>query len=928
MICSVVGVMLCAACSTDKNTPASRQWQAFTTRYNVYYNGDEAFRNSLQEMERDYEDDYTRMLLTHPADARSDQKYPQPKGDFKRPIEKMQKAIQLHSIKKKPPKKKNTQQEKDFRAREEFNPFLHNAWMMLAQSQYFNGDFTGAASTFSYISKHFKWLPEVTTAAQIWQARAYAALGWTYEAENTLHTVKESQLTDQSLRNLYDITQASYLTRSGQLEKAIPYLQAAARHSSGSQTNRLWFLLGQIYEKLGRRDEAYKAFNEAGKGFSTAYRTKFNARIKRSEVYTGREVAKEVKSLLAMTRYQRNKEYLDQIYYAVGNLYMSRRDTVPALKYYRLAVEKSTRNGIDKALAQIALGNILFSERDYIQAQPCYAEAVPQISDAFPNYDVLKRRSDVLDELTVYAQNVHLQDSLLTLSRLTPEEQKKACQKIVDDLIRKEKEAARDSALQAAMDARPESNSPMSQQKPATPGMMSGGDKSWYFYNTMTRNAGKTEFQRRWGARKLEDDWRRRNKSVFAMESPEDTSADAAPSDSITAPADSVATAAASDPHKVEFYLKQIPNTEAERATANEVIQEGLYNMGIILKDKLEDFPAARTEFDDLLTRYPDNTYRLDVYYNLYLMAVRSDDSATAAHWRDMIIEHFPDSPYATAMRDPDYFSKLRRMHTIQEEMYAEAYQAYLDNDNTRVHTLTADMEREYPLSKILPKFIFIDALSYLTQGDAAKMSARLEEMLQRYPDTDMTTMAGAIIKGVKEGRKPMEGASNARGMIWDIQLSASPSEGGTEAREEFKDNPNSPHYLVYAFPRDSVNANRLLYDVARFNFSSFVVKDFDLEQMAFGNIGLLVVKGFDSLKDLEHYRTVMHKSDVTLPAEVTPIMISKYNFDLLLRQGRTFDEYFRFVDKVESTPPSERGKSLTPENNTQENNNTLPENE
>ncbi len=133
-------------------------------------------------MEDGYEDDFTRMLLTHPADARADETLPKPKGDFKRTIEKMQKAIQLHSIKKKPPKKSGSAKEKAFRARDEFNPFLHNAWLMFGKGQYFNGDFMGAAATFMYISRHFLWLPEVVTEAMLWQARCYAALDWTYEA--------------------------------------------------------------------------------------------------------------------------------------------------------------------------------------------------------------------------------------------------------------------------------------------------------------------------------------------------------------------------------------------------------------------------------------------------------------------------------------------------------------------------------------------------------------------------------------------------------------------------------------------------------------------------------------------------------------------------------------------------------------------------
>ena len=78
--------------------------------------------------------------------------------------------------------------------------------------------------------------------------------------------------------------------------------------------------------------------------------------------------------------------------------------------------------------------------------------------------------------------------------------------------------------------------------------------------------------------------------------------------------------------HYEEYYLKQIPSTDEEIATSNDVIQEGLYNMGVILKDKLEDLNSAEAEFNTLLTRYPDNVYRLDTYYNLYLMNMRRND--------------------------------------------------------------------------------------------------------------------------------------------------------------------------------------------------------------------------------------------------------------------------------------------------------------
>lgn len=910
---ALCALLILSACGTKKNTAASRNWQAFNTRYNVYYNGKTHYDEQLQLQEAGYEDDYTRTLLTHPAEAFNDTKLPQPTGDFKRSIEKMQKAIQLHSIKKKPAKRGSTPKEKAFRDREEFNPFLHNAWMTMGKSQYHAGDFSGAAATFFYISKHFKWLPDIVTEALLWQARSYVAMNWDYEAENVLHQVKPKMLKNKNLENLYNLVEAGYLVKGEKFKEAIPYLEKAAKTAKGSQKNRLYFLLGQAYANVGNKKSAYEAYKKAGSGISTAYRTKFNARIKQSEVYTGSNIKPEVRALKAMTRYARNREYEDQIYYAIGNLYLSRKDTAEAKANYILAIDKSIRNGIDKAMAQLALGAIYFEEKDYIKAQPCYSGALPLLNNSYPGYDQLKRRSDVLDELVVYADNVHLQDSLLTLSKMTPEEQLAICQKIVDELKKREKEEAEAAAREAYLAEQEGRNPNLMGEQSSTAGFITNGDNSWYFYNTMTKNAGKTEFQRRWGARRLEDDWRRRNKTVFAFEEVEEESetvenlsADGeAPLDS-AAMAQKEQIAKESDPHNVEYYLKDIPQTDEEREVCNDIIKEGLYNMGVILKDKLEDYPAARSEFEELMSRYPDNSYLLDVYYNMYLMAVREDDRVAAERWRQMILSHFPDSSYGKAMLDPDYFEKLREMHARQEAMYEEAYDAYLDNKNKTVHALTQDMEQNYPLSPILPKFIFIDALSYLTEGNYGQFKDRLTELLQKWPDTDMTPMAGSIVKNLNAGRVPHQGLSNSRGMIWDLRLTANADEeiASDGQPANFERDPEKPHYLVLAFPRDSVNANQLLYEIARFNFSSFVVKDFDLEPMSFGNIGLIVIKGFDNLRQLERYRTVMGESDFTLPESCRPIMISKANFELLLREGRSFEDYFRFEQEEPEEQP------------------------
>lgn len=921
-----LSLLLICACSTSKNTAASRRWQAFTTRYNVYYNGSEHYNEQLKTMESSYQDDYSRRVLMHPAEAHADPKQTKPTGDFKRTIEKMQKAIQLHSITKKPKKRSSSPKDKAFRAREEFNPFLHNAWLMMGRAQYYNGDFLGAASTFFYISRHFKWMPDVVDEAKLWQVRSYLALDWLYEAENILTHIKRDKLGNNSLKELYDFDQADYLVRSGKGAEAVPYLSAAASQAGGSQRNRLYYLLGQVQKDLGNKQQAYEAFAKAGKGSGTDYRTKFNARIAQSEVFAGANINSEVRALRSMARYQRNKEYQDQIYYAIGNLYLSRKDTAKAEENYAEAIEKSVNGGINKALPQLALGALYFDKHDYVKAQPLYSEALPSLTDNYPGYKAIKLRSDVLDELATYSGNVQLQDSLLALSRLSEEEQMKVAERLAAEYEKKKKEEEEEARRQEALAEAAAQGNPLAGKDNAPTQFQINSDKSWYFYNTQTKNAGKTEFQRRWGSRKLEDDWRRRNKNTFSFEdtdsSQEEDEENTTANDSIPEEQKQLLEAQA-DPTKPEYYLKDIPRTEQEIINANDIVQEGLYNMGVILKDKLEDFKESRRTFNELESRYPDNIYRLDVYYNMYLMDIRSKDESGAEKWRQLIVNDFPNSPYGQAMADPNYFDNLRRMDEIQEQMYEEAYKAYLADDNERVHKLTAEMEEKYPLSKVLPKFVFIDALSYVTDRNDEKFKERLSELLQKWPDTDMTSMASDMLKYINSGRKLNSGGGNTRGMLWETRLTneeGTPGAADGDTPANFDLDPTKPQLLVLAFPLDSINPNQILFDVARHNFSSFVVKDFDLEQMNFGNVGLLIIKGFANMKELEHYRTVMARDDnFSLPPQVRPIMISVANFDLLLRQGRSFEEYFKYEEdaaiqekeKLDS-PPAEESETET----------------
>ena len=907
-------VMAClTSCSLKKNTASTRNYTAFITKYNIYYNGDTHYKETLAEMEKTYEDDYTSLVLTHPAQAHTNEKATKPSGDFTRSIEKAQKAIQLRSIKKKPKKKsgkRNDPEYKEWLKRDEYNPFLHNAWMMMGRSQFMNGDFLGSASTFFYISKHFTWLPETVTESKLWQARSYCTMDWLYECEVIITRIKQEELTTKNLKFLYNVTYADFLIRSEKYADAVTYLREAVKLTSGAQKTRLNFLLGQILSRIGAKAEAYKAFDAAGKWSGASYRTKFNARIKQSEVYEGEDITKEVSALKRMARYARNKEYLDQIYYAIANLYLSKNDTTQAVKYYELAAEKSTRNGIDKAISQITLGELYFAMHKYDKAQPCYAEAVPLLPETYPNYKLLKKRSDVLDELAVYSQNVVLQDSLLYLSTLDKIQQLDIISVIIEELKKKEKEAEEEAKRESYLAERAAEGTGLKDNGSTPTQFTLNSDKSWYFYNTSAKNAGKTEFQKKWGRRKLEDDWRRRNKASFDFNDFEENSGDSEGNpqeqteemnDTTANPVDEKAAkereAKENDPHFPEYYLKQIPATDEERATSNEIIQEGLFNMAVILKDKLEDFSASLEEFDRLMTRYPENDYKLDVYYNIYLMFMRKGNTSLANRYRQMIVTEFPDSPYGIAMRDPNYIENLKVMEQRQEQIYADAYSAYLEDRNSEVHAAYELMMEQFATSKLMPKFMFIDALAYVTENNPDMFRDRLKTMLEKYPETDVTPIASAYLSGLAKGRKLHSGGSNTRGMLWNTRLTNDSAAVANESIAQFTLNPEEEQLFILLFPTDTVAANDLLFRVARHNFNSFVVSDFDLEVMNFGRLGLLIVKGFANLSELNNYRRVTAESaTLQLPPQVRPVIISVADFDKLLKEGRSFEEYFEYA--------------------------------
>jgi tetratricopeptide (TPR) repeat protein len=906
-------VCLLWSCSTKKNTKATRFYHAFNSRYNIYFNGKTSYDAALKSMQDGYEESYTDRILMYPISAQPKDKE-MPGGPFDLAIEKGNKAIKLHSIRTKPAKKpgwRNNPKQQAFQEQEEYNPFLKYCWLMIGQGQFYNADFLQAAATFSYISRHYIHDEEVVAEARIWQARSYAEMDWLYEAEDILNKLNINGIPKSKL-NDYDKVYADYLVKNKQFEQSIPYLKTAIKAEKNKrQRTRMKYLLGQLYAGEGQNEQAYKAFGEVIKA-NPPYELEFAARIRQTEVFSSGNYQKIVKMLQGMAKSDKNKDYLDQVYYALGNIYLSRKDTAQAITNYELGVEKATREGMDKAILWIRLGDIYFKQRDYIKAQPCFSGAVGIIQKEYKEYDRIAKQSAVLDELVVHAEAVHLQDSLQTLARMPEDERLAVIDKIIEQVIKEEEEVQRDAEREAYLAEQEAAGTGIDRPGTETNVLTipTAGGGAFYFYNPQTVSQGKTQFQRKWGRRTLEDDWRRKNKRMTTFEemtggnSPgqEEENEQTTP-EGESLPADSVGAELpddlSDDPKTRDYYLQQIPLTEEDVAASNVIIIDGLYNMAMIYKDKLEDLPLAVEAFDELERRFPANEHSLESYYQIYLMALRTQDSALASQYKSKIIAEYPESDYAIAIADPDYEYIIRTMDAAQDSIYQQTYAQYLKGDIQTVRSNYQLVNEKYPLGSLLPKFMFLDALTYVQEGDAEGFKEALKALVERYPNADVTELAGEMLKGVLRGRQMVQG--DIRGMVWNMRFGGEGELSAADSARTFTAEKNTPHKLILMYPTGTVDKNQLLFAVAAYNFSNFMVKTFDLTQEENGLLSMLTISGFINFDEIHRYYTMIYGKDgyaSSLGGEVAVIPISDENYSILMR-GKTLDEYITFLEET-----------------------------
>ena len=909
LIAVVALVALLASCSTEKNTSRSRWWHSFNARYNTYYNGSVAYIDASLEKENGNKDNFTEMIPMYTVGNKKSRELG--KANYDKAIEKCEKAIKLHSITKRPEwtkSRRKTERDIEWLSRKEYNPFLWKAWMLMGRSQFYQGAFDEAASTFSYMCRLYATQPAIYGRARAWLAKSYIEQDWLYDAEDVIRNMQRDSIHWRAQKE-WDFTYADYYIHTGDYDKAIPYLKKSIDHEMRKkQKARLCFLLGQIYAATGKNAEAYKAFKSVVRK-NPPYELEFNARIAMTEVMGASQAKKMVGKLKRMAASDKNKDYLDQVYYAIGNIYLAQKDTMKAISNYEKGNKKATRSGIEKGVLLLKLGDLYWQQEKFSDAQRCYGEAIGLLDKDRKDYEQLSARSKVLDELVPYTDAIHLQDSLQALAKMSEKDRNAAIDRVIAELKRQEKEQKR---------LEDEKNAQQTMQRNGAMGNRNNTNRNntaqtqqnnrqnavWYFYNAMAVQQGKQAFEKLWGKRENTDNWQRVNKTVVGnlngdaeMELTEEQKDSIAKAELAQDSLEQLKDSAQNDPHKREYYLAQIPFTEEQVATSNLTIMDGLYNSGVIFKDKLDNLDLSKKQFTRLETQYPDFEQKADMYYHLFLLYSRLGQHDVAAGYVEKLKAEYPENQWTILLTDPYFKENAQFGVHIEDSLYAATYEAFKADRLSEAKANAQISATRFSLGENRDKFLFIGGLAKLNDGDSKGCVDDMKAVVEKFPQSKLAEMAGMIVNGVNAG-KPLHGARFDLGDVWTRRTAVLADSDSINAKT-FDAERNTEFVFMLAYVPDSVDENKLLYQMAKVNFTHYVVRNFDLAIEDANGLRRMVVRGFRNYDEaLQYARGLSEQAGLQqLLSGCKAIVISDKNLPLL---GTNFSyaDYQDFYDK------------------------------
>jgi tetratricopeptide (TPR) repeat protein len=864
--------MLLVTCSVEKNTEASRFYHGMTARYNIYFNGYESYKAAVERVNNSYRDDYAEILNVFPH---SDPSTPQNAASgMETAIQKASKLISLKSITARPDVNTNrdiSEKERTLLDRKEYNEWVDDSYLLIGKARFYRHEFQEAEAVFNYCIAEAND-PDIRTEATIWLARARIERKDFVEGFRILSGIKDTESLSKGMKAMYYTTLADLFTRQKRFTEAIEPLSKATELVSGKkQRYRLTYLLAQLNEQAGNGAVATDLYRKVVK-MNPPYEVEFNARINIAGVFDVNsgdpgEIRKELQRML---RDAKNKEFGDQIYYALGNLAMKEGNEAEALDFYRKSAAATSSNQNQKGRSYLSLADYYFERGKYIDAGMYLDSAVSFLDRNHPQYAALNTRSANLNELVSQLVIIEREDSLQRVAALSPPERNAVISGIISDITK------------AEADGRPNDNTDRYNigQYYENERRFQGNieqEGKWYFYNQAALTFGRTEFRRRWGDRRPEDNWRRSNRartSTLQAIPDDDTPGKPAAADTVTA--------ATADYKSPEFYLRDLPLNDSLLAISNEKLSAAMLNAGRAYAERINDTVRSAETLESLTARFPAGPLVPEALYHLYRIHEKPN-LRKAETYRQRLLERYPESEYTRILSDPDYYRKKRADLDITEQLYERAYELYRNEQFRESITAVNEALELYPGNHLAPKFMLLHAYSVGRITDERTFKEDLKILAETWPESPEAARARELMGHINEQMPELKAEE-------DIAA----------ATEIYTTDTLTARTFALVIPGKTFNLNQATFDVISYNIDNYTDRNFRTEGTLIENSFLLItVSGFSNFSEALGY---LQKFDFSRPVRnpsglaMMMFVISDANLKTLLedKNPERYQAFFR----------------------------------
>ena len=821
-------IIVITGCSTSRDNFFSRTYHQTTAKYNGYFNAKESVKAGLKKIENEHKENFQNII---PIDKINrielkGQVFP----NMDRAIEKTTRVITLHSM--------------EINNKEK-NKWIEDNYFLMAQARYYKKEYLASLNTFKFITRSYS-SGELVNKSLIWSAKCDIRLDNLQTAKKTLQTLlDEKKLTKEELLLVYLGLSEVYINEKN-YKQAVNYLEKAQKTNQLKELKpRVFFILAQLYERLQNGDKALENYNNVIKS-NPDYEMSFRASLNKanSYAYSSGDPQNLLKDYNKMLKDIKNIEYRDQIYFAIAEIKLNEGDTVEAVDNYNKSLSSFLFNINQKLQTHFKLSEIYLNQKEYKSAYIQHDSILMLMDSGDERYVQTKRAHSNLNDVVINQDIIQEKDSLLALAFLTEEERNQKIDDYIEalklqDMEKKEQEKENNFGSNF--------NQYEFNRNQAT--LPTGG--GWYFYNPTAMSFGYSEFLTRWGNRKNENNWRRKNKNQMDEENPMGLEEVDGPS--------------LKEKYSREYYLSKIPITKEQQDSTYNLIEKAYYNLGSSLKNKFYDYNQSIYTYETMLSRFNETEYKLLVFMQLVFLYDLLEVETEKQKVLQKIKKEFPNNKYINASTGELLAVSKEGEGTEYEKIYKlyinKNYNDALELTNKALKTLNPDslnikMIQAFCISKTRGKKDFITAL---------------ENIKNLHPNT-------------KQGEESAELLDVLYGSFYENE------------KDIYKMEPNSEHYMILTVTDLKIDIPELQNMIIKYNNKNFNSKKLEINNVLLNKeTQIIKINKFKNKLEATSYleSTLIDKDWVGLYAQkgIDKMIISKSNFVNLLGQ-KLINEY------------------------------------